>query len=125
MATKAVKGADIIKPVERVLTLADGTPRKLIRDFNALATLEECVGGFDNGKQPGNMKMLVAWAYALTTTHREDTGEALSFNEFKRLMPADQAGIERVLQRVSAMVDNQEEAPRGNAPATQEEATTE
>ncbi len=109
-------GSKRVMPEPKTIILNDGQPRVLRRDFGALAEMEERLGvsALAGGElNMGNLKAMVEMAWCLNVTDREDRGEVLTFNQFKRLFPDDAEEITKVLQIVMGMLTPEGEP--GNA----------
>ncbi len=111
-----------LKPLGLFVTLKDGMPRELQFDFNAVRVHEEVFEAPHRarvdeavkaaGPEPSEQELLDAckragipeftsvtaaigqWAYCLTESWREDNDERMTWQEFKRLLPARPSEIE-------------------------------
>lgn len=118
-----------IKSVTRVLLLEDDVPRVARRDFNAIAEAEVLMGGLEAASEDalrrlGNLNVLAQWAYALTSTHREDHDDPITYREFRRLLPTDGEGIQQLMELVGAVLNPPGMASEGNAPAPSDSEPT-
>ena len=140
-----------LKGVKRRIVLLDDVPRDLSFDFNAQCVIEEetrkCgvspeeertrvlaevnavaeakAKGVEHVPQahgPGFYRTMGIFAYALTSSWREDSGEKMSYHEFSKILPNRPAErlrgwIEAVTAVMTSEIDAEEAGDSGNAPS--------